>query len=70
MNCELCGKPGVYPNFILAHGHAMHVGCMADNWWEMLETMRDLIAFWDNGTPVHPGAEVVSEAKRIISKIE
>jgi hypothetical protein len=35
---------------------------------ELLEALTALMEFWDSGSPVHPGAEVVSEARAAIAK--
>lgn len=35
---------------------------------DLLAALQDLMEFWDAGTPVHPGAEVVSQAREAISK--
>ena len=35
---------------------------------DLLRSLLALMEFWDNGSPVHPGAEVVSEARAAIAK--
>lgn len=36
---------------------------------ELLEALRGLMEYWDNGTAVQPGAEIVTEARTILAKI-
>lgn len=35
---------------------------------ELLDVLLQMLEFWDNGTPVHAGAEIVSEARAAIRK--
>lgn len=37
---------------------------------ELAEALRSLMEFWDNGTPVRPGTEVVGEARAALAKAE
>lgn len=35
---------------------------------KLVAVLESLIEFWDNGTPVHPGAEVVQDARAALAK--
>lgn len=35
---------------------------------DVLDALRQLLEFWDNGTPVHPGALVVAEVREAYKK--
>ncbi len=35
---------------------------------DMLEVLTSLMEYWDNGTPVHPGAMIVDEVRAVIAK--
>ena len=35
---------------------------------ELLDVLQQMMEFWDNGSPVHAGAEIVSEARAAIRK--
>ena len=37
---------------------------------ETLGILKRLCEYWDNGTPIHPGALIVVEAKDILARAE
>lgn len=36
---------------------------------KLYEALQNLMEFWDAGTPVHPGAEVVDEARAVMAEV-
>ncbi len=45
--------------------------CRAENAGpQLLEVLKGLLEFADHGTPIHPGAEIVAEARRIVATVE
>jgi hypothetical protein len=36
----------------------------------MLEILKEMMEYWDEGTPIHSGAEVVIEARHLIARAE
>lgn len=52
------------PDKIAADANANLIAAAPD----LLEACQQLMEFWDNGTPVHPGAEIVDDVRRAIAK--
>ena len=49
--CEICGKaPSPYPNWLLDHGHANHVGCLATAYRELANETRRVTTALQNAT--------------------
>jgi hypothetical protein len=50
--------------------YAVGYGCAVETEPDLLEAAKAILEFSDNGSPVHPGSEVISELRAAIAKAE